>query len=156
VRAAPLSQPEVLRLTRIPISDPAKIAYHQGTDPLLDGEGEHLLCGLVLGLVNATTMACFNLALPGTVAPPTPRPTLPGLWSTTGRLGPPRLLILKVEVALGAERPPGHQESGVLGGDCVRMDDAKVHAGDPVGVEVMLLDGDCGGDREPQPSAIGQ
>ncbi|HZA80332.1 MAG TPA: hypothetical protein VFC13_02530 [Actinomycetes bacterium] len=145
--AAPLPQPEVLHLTCIPISDPTEIAYHQGSDPLLDGEGDHLLCGFMLRLVNATTMARFDLALPGTVASPTPRPSLPRLWSTTGGLSPPRLLILKMEVALGAERPPGHQEPSVLGGDRVRMDDAEVHPSDPVGVEIMTLDRDRSGDR---------
>jgi hypothetical protein len=36
------------------------------------------------------------------------------------------------------------------------MDDAKIHSGHPAGIEIVLLDGDRGGDRQPQPTPIGQ
>ena len=155
VGAAPMPQSKVLHPTHIPVSDPAKIAYRQGADPLLDGEGDHLLCRLVLGLVDATTMPRFDLALPDAMALPTPRPTLPGSRGMTGRFGLTGLPILEVEVALGAERPSRHQEPGLRGGDRVRMDDAKIDTGDPIGIEILLLDRDGGGDRQPQSSAVG-
>ena len=156
VGAAPLPQPEVLHPSRIPFGDPAKIANHQGADPLSNGEGDHLLCRLVLGLVDATTMTCFDLALPGAMAPPTPRPTLSGFRGMTSCLCLACLPILEVEVVLGAERPPRYEESSVLGGHRVGMDDAKVDTGDPGRVEVLLLDRDGGGDGQPQSSAVGQ
>ena len=36
------------------------------------------------------------------------------------------------------------------------MDDAEVHPGYSAGIEMMLLDGDGGGHRQPQPPTIGQ
>jgi hypothetical protein len=44
------------------------------------------------------------------------------------------LLILKLEVAVGADLPAGHQQSRLLGHDRVRMDYPKVDTGDPVRV----------------------
>jgi hypothetical protein len=35
------------------------------------------------------------------------------------------------------------------------MDDAKIDTGDPLGIEVLLLDRYGGGDRQPQSSAVG-
>jgi hypothetical protein len=56
VGAAPPPQPEVLHPTNVPVGDALGVAHHQGADALLDGEGDHLLGGLVLGLVDATAM----------------------------------------------------------------------------------------------------
>jgi hypothetical protein len=156
VGAAPPAQSEVLHPPRIPVGDSAKITNRQGADPLLDSEGDDLLCGFVLSLVDATTMTRFDPALPCTMASPTPRPMLPRFRGSTGGLGLPCLLILEVQVALGAERATGHQEAGLLGDDRIGMDDAEIDTGDPLGVEVMLVDGDGGGDRQPQLAAVGQ
>jgi hypothetical protein len=150
-----MPQSKVLHPTHIPVGDPAKIANRQGADPLPDGEGDHLLRGLVLGLMDATTMARFDSALPDAMALPTPRPTLPRFRGMTSRVDLACLPVFEVEVALGAERPSRHQEPGLRGGDRVRMDDAKIDTGDPIGIEVLLLDRYGGGDRQPQSSAVG-
>jgi hypothetical protein len=155
VGAAPLPQSKVLHPTRIPFGDAAKIANHQGADPLSNCVSDHLLCRLVLGLVDAATMTCFDPALPGAMAPPTPRPTLPRFRGMTGRVGLACLPIFEVKIALGAERPPRHQEPGLRGDDRVRMDDAKIDTSDPIGIEVLLLNRDSGSDRQPQSSAVG-
>jgi hypothetical protein len=154
VGTAPLPKSKILNPTHIPVGDPAKITNRQGTDPLADGKGDHLLCRLVLGLVDATTMARFDPALPDTMTPPTPRPTLARFRGMTGRVDLACLPIFEVEIALGAERPPRHQEPGPRGGDRVRMDNAKIDTGDPIGIDVLLLDRDGGGDRQPQSSAV--
>src|SRR5215207_6934337 len=36
------------------------------------------------------------------------------------------------------------------------MDDAKINTGHPIGVKIMLLDRNGGGNRQPQSSAVGQ
>lgn len=92
--AAPPAKSEVLYPTHIPIGDPAKVTNSQGADPLLEGEGDHLTCGLMLSLMYATTMARFGSALLGTMASPTPGSMLPWPRGMTGRLGLPCLLIL--------------------------------------------------------------
>jgi hypothetical protein len=62
-----------------------------------------------------------------------------------------------VEVVLGADGSPRHQQACLLGDHGVGVDDAKVDSGHPIGVQVVvLLDGDGGGDRQPQPSTVGQ
>jgi hypothetical protein len=62
VSAAPLPQPQVLHPTNIPVGDPLRVTDQQGPDPLLDGEADNLLGGLVVGLVDAAAMACLGLA----------------------------------------------------------------------------------------------
>jgi hypothetical protein len=156
VGAAPPAQSEVLHPPRIPVGDSAKIANRQGADPSLNSEGDHPLCSFVLRLVDATTMTRFNPALPCAMASPTPRPMLPRFRGSTGRPGLPCLLVLKMQVAFGAECATGHQERGILGDDRIRMDDAEIDTGNPIEVEVMLVDRDGGGDRQPQLAAIGQ
>jgi hypothetical protein len=84
------------------------------------------------------------------VAPP-PRPSFPGCWCSPGCFGLPGLLILQMQVGLGAERPPRHQHPGLLGDDRIRMDDPQIHSCDSGRVQVMLLDGDGRGGRQPQP-----
>jgi hypothetical protein len=156
VGAAPLPQPPVLHPARIPVGDAPGVPHNEGPDSLLDGEGDHLLGGLVLGLMDATTMARLHAANPGAMAPPTPRPTLPALGCPPGCPGAAGLLVFEMQVALGPQRPPRHQQPRPLGHHRIGMDDAKVHPRHPAGIQIMLLDGDGGGDRQPQPPTLGQ
>jgi hypothetical protein len=124
---------------------------------VLHGECDHLRGGLMLGLVDATAVAVLGTTNPRPVAAPAPRPALPGLGCAAGGLGLPCLLILEMQVTLGAERPARHQQPRLLGHHHVGVDDPEIHPGDPTRVQVVvLLDGDGGGDRQPQPPAIGQ
>ena len=134
-----------------------RVADHQDPDPLLDGELDHLLGGLVMGVVNATAMASLHPTQTGPMAPPAARATL----ARRGR--PPRclavagLLILKMEIDLGPDGPPRDQQPRVLGDDRVGVDDAKIDPRHPTGSPVVvLLDGDGGGDRQPQPPTVGE
>jgi hypothetical protein len=83
-------------------------------------------------------------------------PRCPGCGCLPCRLGAADLLVLEVAVALGADRPPRPQQPRLLSHHRIRMNDAKVYPCHPPRVQVVLLDGDGGGDRQPQPSAIGQ
>jgi hypothetical protein len=153
VGAAPLPQPQVVGPTDIPLGDPLGITHQQGPHPPLDSEGDRLLGGLMLGLVDAATMARLDAALLGAVAAPAARTPLPGPGRSSGRSGLPCLLVVQVQPTLGAQRPPGDQQPGLLGDDRVGVDDAKVDPGNPTWIQIMLLDRDGGGDRQPQPPA---
>jgi hypothetical protein len=106
VGSTPLPQPPVLQPTRILLRDPHRIAHQQGPDALLDGEGDHLLGGLVLGLVNPAAMAPLDAAKARSGAPPTPGTTLPRLGRPPSCLSLACLLILTVQVALGTDCSP--------------------------------------------------
>ena len=117
-------------------------------------EGDDLAGGLVVGPVDAAAVAGLGSLLGPPIAAPAARPALSGLRSAPGCSGLASLLVLEVQVALGPHRPPRHQQPGVLGHDRVRVDDAKVHPGDLIGVRVVLLNGHRGGDCEPQPACV--
>jgi hypothetical protein len=123
VGTAPPPQPEVLHPAHVLVGDACGVAHDEGADPLLDGEGDDLLGGLVLGLVDAAAMARLDPAQASPMAAPAPRPSLAGPGCAAGGSGVPCLLILKMQVALGAERPPRHQQPRGLGGDREGVDD---------------------------------
>jgi hypothetical protein len=62
--------------------------------------------------------------------------------------------MLKVQVAIGAKRPPRDEQPRVLGGDRVGVDDPKIHPGDAARVKITVLHGDGGGNRQPQAPSI--
>jgi hypothetical protein len=70
VGAAPLPQAEILRPAGILAGDALGVADQQGPDPLSDGEGDHLLGGLVMCLVDATAVTGLDLPDTGPVAAP--------------------------------------------------------------------------------------
>jgi hypothetical protein len=135
--------------------DALEVAHEQGTDPLLDGEGDYLPGGLVVGVVDAAAMARLDAAQAGSVVTPASGAALPRLWCSPGGHGAAGLLVLDVEVVLGAEGSPRHQQTRLLGDDRVGVDDAKVHPRHPARVQFVVLDGDGSGDRQPQPPAVG-
>jgi hypothetical protein len=61
-----------------------------------------------------------------------------------------------VEEVLGTDGAARDQQSGLPADNRIRVDDAKVHPCDPIGIQVVLLDGHRGGDRQPQPTGLGQ
>jgi hypothetical protein len=157
VGAAPPPKAEVVHPTCVVLGDAPGIADQQGAHALLDGEVDDLLGGLMLGLMDTATVARLGTPQPRPMTAPTARAALPGLGGAPAGRGLAGLLIRKMEVVLGAQRPPRHQHAGVLGHHRIRVDDPKIHACDPVLVQVVvLLDGDGGGDRQPQPSTIGK
>ena len=80
---------------------------------------------------------------------------LAGPGSLAGRLALAGLLIAQGEVALGPDGAARNQQRRVVGDDRVGVDDAKVHPGHPPWVQIVVIDGDGGGDGQPQPSSIG-
>jgi hypothetical protein len=61
-----------------------------------------------------------------------------------------------MKIALRAKCPTRHQQPRLLGDHRVGMDDAKVDPCHPARIQAVLLDGDGGGDGEPQPTAFGE
>lgn len=110
----------------------------------------------MLGLVDAATMTILGLPEPGPVTPPPARPALTRLGGSSRRLGLAGLLVAEVQVALGPDRPARHQQRGLVGDQCIGVDDANVHSSHLARVQVLRLDGDGGGDAQPQPPAVGQ
>jgi hypothetical protein len=154
--ASPLAQAQVLHLARILIGDVPGVADEQGADPVSHGKGDRLPGGFMLGLVDAATMTILGLPEPGPVTPPPARPALTRLGGSSRRLGLAGLLVAEVQVALGPDRPARHQQRGLVGDQCIGVDDANVHSGHLARVQVLRLDGDGGGDAQPQPPAVGQ
>jgi len=68
----PLPQPEVLDATCVLVRDPFGISDHQGADPLLDGESNHLLGGLMLSLMDATAVSRLGTPNPDSMTAPAP------------------------------------------------------------------------------------
>jgi hypothetical protein len=104
--AAPLPQPPVLHPARIPVSDPRRVAHQQPAHPLLAREGDDLLGGLMVGLVDAAAMARFGTPQASPMAPPTARPALPRRGCPPGGPGLAGLLIGTMQVAFRPDRPP--------------------------------------------------
>ena len=105
VGAAPLPQAEVLHPTGVPAGNALGIAHHQGADTLPDSEGDDLLGGLMLGLVDTAAMPGLGPPHARPVVAPTPRPAPPWSWCPSGGLGLAGLLGAQVQVSLGANRP---------------------------------------------------
>jgi len=59
----PLPQSKIVHPTRVLVGDALGVADHQGTDPMVDGEGDNLLSCLMLGLVDAAAVAGLQAAL---------------------------------------------------------------------------------------------
>jgi hypothetical protein len=116
---------------------------------VLHSEGDDLSGGLVLGLLDAAAMARLGTTQADSVAVPTPRPALPTLRRTPGSSGLPGLLILKVQVVLGAERPSRHQQPHLLGHNGIGVDDPKVDSRHPARVYIVLFLGNDGCDCHP-------
>jgi hypothetical protein len=58
VGTAPPPQAEILHPSHIVVGDPPGVADHQDADALLHREGDDLLGGLMLGVVDAAAMPC--------------------------------------------------------------------------------------------------
>jgi hypothetical protein len=79
VGTAPPPQAEILHPSHIVVGDPPGIADHQHADALLHREGDDLLGGLMLGVVDAAAMPCLDPPQTGPIAAPAPRSPLPAL-----------------------------------------------------------------------------
>ena len=120
-----------------------------------------VLAGLVLGLAHPPPVPRLHLLLAAPEPPPPPRPPLP----RPGR--PPRHRpaagpgLTQVLAALGADRPPGHQQQlPARPRRRIRVDDPQVDPGDPA--RIRPLPGRIGRDRnlrghiQPQPARLAQ
>jgi hypothetical protein len=72
VGAAPLPQAAVLRSTGVLAGYALRIAHHQRADSVLNSEGDDLVGGLMVGLVDAASMPELGLPNPEPVSSPTP------------------------------------------------------------------------------------
>jgi hypothetical protein len=91
--AAPLAQSQIVNATRVVPIDPPKVADQQGADLLLESEGDHLLGGLMMRLMNATPVTGFHAAVLVSVPAPATRPALARLGRPANRSGPTSLLV---------------------------------------------------------------
>jgi hypothetical protein len=153
---APLPQPQVLHPTDVTFLNASEVANQQGADLQFDHEVDDVLGRLVVRLVDAAEVTGLDQALPGAVAAPATRSPVSRLWGSPRSLGAPSLLVAQMKIALSADRSTGDQQASVLGHRRIRMNDAEIHTGDPTRVEVMVLDGDRGGDRQAQVASVVQ
>src|SRR5438132_795884 len=123
----------------VPVADPLGVPDAKGPHPVVDRPGDHRLSGLVVGLVDAPAVADLPPALGSAELSPSPRPPL----APAGGLSPhppcPRLGVGEVQVALGPQAPPRHEQGLVSCDHGEGMDDAGVHAGDDTRVQVVVL-----------------
>jgi hypothetical protein len=156
VGAAPLAQTQVLYPANILAGDESGIANQQRRNSLSNCEGDRLLGSFMLGLMDAAAMTGLDPTQLGPMASPAPRAALARPGGSAGRLRLAGLLIVQVQKALGPDRPARYQQGGLVGDHRVGVDDAKVHTGYPTGIQLVLVDGNGGGHRDPQPPSIGQ
>jgi hypothetical protein len=76
VGAAPLPQPPVLHSPRILLGDAFGVAHNKGADLVPDGEGDGLLGGLMLGVVDAAAMPRLGTPNPDSMTTPAARAAL--------------------------------------------------------------------------------
>jgi hypothetical protein len=88
-----LAQPQVVDPTGLVGGDADGITDHQRPDPVLDGEGDGLIGGLVVGLADAAAVACLDPAQSEPMATPAARTAVPGPGCPSGRLGLASLLV---------------------------------------------------------------
>ena len=140
----------------VPVGDACCVSDDQDANSVPKGMGNDLTGCLVVGLVDAATMQGLSLPLPGSVAAPSSRAPLPGLGSPARRPGLTGSLIVQVKMALSANCAARDQQARLLADDRIGVDHAEVHTCDPVWVQVVRLDGNRGGDRQPQLTAVGE
>jgi hypothetical protein len=115
----------------VAVGDALGVSDDQDGNSVPKGIPDDLIGCLVVGLVDATTMPGLGLPLAGS-------------------------LIVQVKVVLSADRPARDQQTRLLANNRIGVDHAKVHTCDPRGVQVMPLDGNSGGDGQPQLAAVGE
>src|SRR5437870_2989004 len=114
--APPVAQSEVLAPSRISPADPLGVTYAKRAHPVVDRPGDHGLRGLVVCLADATAVAGLPAALGPTELARAPRPPLALPRSLASHVACPGLGVGEVQVALGPQRPPRHEE-GLLSCD---------------------------------------
>jgi len=116
----------------------ARIADRKGADAVLDGPGDHLPGGLMLGLADAAAVPRLDHPSAATVAAPPPGPVLPGPGRPP-RHGPlPGLGVPQVLVAFGADGPTRHQQAlPARPRHRIRVNDPHIHPGDLARVRLL-------------------
>jgi hypothetical protein len=147
--ASPLSQPKVLDPPHVPLGDALGVSNDQNANSLPNGKGDDLAGSLVLGLVDTATMTGLGLPLPGSVAAPSARAPLPRLGIAARRPALTGLLIAEVQIVLSTNRAARDQQPRLLADNRIWMDNAEVHSRNSIGVQIMLLDRNGGGDSQP-------
>ena len=110
------------------LQDAAGVADRQGADAVLNGPGDHLAGGFVLGLANPAAVPRLHHLLAAPVLAPPPRPALPGCGNPAGYRPAAGLGIPQVLVAFGTDRPPRHQQGPpARPGRRIRVNDPHIH-----------------------------
>jgi hypothetical protein len=118
----PVADPPVVPPPRGQVQHAAGVTDGQGADPLLHGPVDDRGGGFVLGLGHPAAVPCLCPPLAAPVLAPAPRPPLARFRRPAGRGAVAGLGISVVQVVLGADRPPGHQQPlRVRPGDRVRV-----------------------------------
>jgi hypothetical protein len=106
--------------------------------------------------MDAATMFGLGLPSPRPVTAPSARALLPRLWAAARRPDLTRLVIAQMQVVLGTNRTAGDQQCRLLDDDRIGVDYAEVNPCHSIGVKVMLLNVDGGGNRQPQLTSLGE
>src|SRR5262252_8244461 len=85
------------------LQDAAGVADRQGADAVLDGPGDHLAGGFVLGLADPAAVPRLHHLLAAPVLAPSPRPALSGCRGSVGYRPVAGLGVAQVLVAFGAD-----------------------------------------------------
>jgi hypothetical protein len=154
MRAPPVAQPEVLSLAYVPVADALGVAHPKGPHLVVDRPGDHGLGGLVLSLMDPPAVAGLRPALGSPQLSPSSRSPLALPRSLASHVACPGLGVGQVQVALGPQAPTRH-EQGLFSCDHGEgMDDAGVHAGDDIRIEVVVLGAQGCGHIDVQPPRL--
>lgn len=93
VRAAPLTQPQIVNRAHVALGDAPKIADQQGADLLLNSERDQTFGSFMMRLVNPAAVTSLDSALLRSVLAPATRAALPWLGRTARCSGSAGLLV---------------------------------------------------------------
>src|SRR5438309_5445988 len=122
--APPVAKPQVLAPARVPVADPPGVADDKGAHPVVDRPGDHGLRRLVVSLADAPAVAGLPAALGPTKPAPAPGAPLAPARGLGTHPASPGLGVGEVQVALGPQDPPRHEQGLVSCDDGEGMDDA--------------------------------
>ena len=154
VGAAPLAQPQVMRCTRVVLRDAFGVADDQGADVAVDRPRHHLPGRLMMRVADTPAMPRLLLALAGAQLAPPATPTLSPLPRFAAEVFAALAGIVQVHAGFGADRPPGHHQRLILARNGEGVDDPQIDTCEPLRIQIVVFDGEFGGDVQPQPTRL--
>jgi hypothetical protein len=117
---------------RVQAENAARVTDCHGANAVLHRPGDHLLGGFMLSLPDPPPVPSLYQPLTAPVLAPSPRSFLPRHGSTAGYRALPRLGIAQMQVILGADGPPRHQQClAFWPGGRTQVDDPNIHSRQP-------------------------